>query len=172
MRILLFLSPLLLLLLGACATLDEGQCKQGDWYTIGKSDGAEGRQADFILQHAKACNEFGIKPIRSEWERGRQDGLKLYCTPSRVYLDGKRGRIMPPVCPASMTAELQAANRTGLRVNRIEQEMREVESDIRSINSELASLPDNDPSRGALIAERSMLRLDLLSLRAERARYP
>lgn len=170
MRILLALAPLLLL--AGCATLDEGECRQGDWYSIGRADGAEGRQADFILQHAKACNEFGVRPIRSEWERGRQDGLKLYCTPSRAYEDGKRGRILPPVCPASMAAELQAANRTGLRVNQIEQEMREVESDIRALGAEIASLPDNDPSRGSLLSERSFLRLELLRLRAERARYP
>jgi hypothetical protein len=170
MRIVLALAPLLLL--AACATLDEGECRQGDWFEIGKADGAAGRQADFILQHAKACNEYGIRPVRSEWERGRQEGLKLYCTPRRVYEDGKRGRIMPQVCPASMEAELRTANQRGLRVNRIEQEMQEIQNEINALNAEIASLPRDDPSRSALISERSFLRLDLLHLRAERARYP
>ena len=71
-----------------------------------------------------------------------------------------------------MEAELQAANQTGLRVNRIEQEIREIENDIRAINAEIASLAADDPARGALVSERSFLRLDLLRLRSERARYP
>lgn len=170
MRYLLFLAPLLFL--AACDTLDKSECRDGNWYTIGQSDGADGRPADFILQHAKACNKHGVRPIRSDWERGRQAGLKLYCTPTRVYQDGKRGRIMPAVCPASITPELQRANQRGLWVNRIDQEIASIESDIRSINAEIASLAPDDPARGSLISDRSFLRLELLSLRSERARYP
>ena len=169
MRILFAFAPLLIL--AACATLDEGECRQGDWYAVGKLDGAAGRGPDFIFQHAKACNEFGIRPIRSEWERGRQDGLKLYCTPTRAFQDGRRGRILPPVCPADITPRLQRANQRGLQLRQIELEIREIENDIRAINSELASLPADDPARSSLISERSFLRLDLISLRAERARY-
>lgn len=169
MRILFAFAPLLIL--GACATLNENECRAGNWYAIGKSDGNNGRDADFIYQHAKACNEFGVLPVRSEWERGRQEGLKLYCTPGRAYSEGKRGRIIRPVCPAEISYDLDRANQRGLRVHRIDLEIREIENDIRAINTELASLPADDPARSTLVLERSALRLDLISLRAERARY-
>ena len=169
MRILFALA--LLLILTACATLDEGECRRGDWYAVGRADGSQGRDPDFIYQHAKACNEFGIRPVRSDWERGRQDGLKSYCTPTRAFQDGRHGRVLRPVCPAEITPQLQRANQRGLELHRIEQEIREIENDISAINSQLANLPADDPARPGLISERSFLRLDLLSLRAERARY-
>ncbi len=169
MRYLLLTAPFLLL--AACATLSENECRAGDWYAIGKEDGAEGRRDNFILQHAKACNEFGIRPNKTEWLKGRAAGLPLYCTPGKAFDVGRRGRHLSPVCPASQLATLERANQRGLRVNRIEQEIREIESDIRAINSEIASLPPGDPQRASLAADRSFLRLDLLSLRTERARY-
>lgn len=165
------LSLAALLFLSACATLSENECRAGDWYSIGRQDGADGRREDFILQHAKACNEFGVRPNKTEWLRGRAEGLKLYCTPAKAFEEGRRGKILSPVCPAASLATLQRANERGLRLNRIEQEIREIENEIRSINSELASLPADDPSRGSLISERSFLRLELLTLRTERARY-
>ena len=39
------------------------------------------------------------------------------------------------------------------------------------INLVLSRLPPGDPRRASLISERAILRLDLWSLRAERARY-
>lgn len=166
---LILLFPLLFLT--ACATLSEDECRSGDWYAIGKSDGAKGRQMSFVDQHAKACADYGIAPDRRAWERGRADGLPLYCTPRRAFDEGRRGKHLSPVCPAAQLAELERANERGLRLNRIEQEIREIEGDIRDINAELARLPADDPSRSALISERSFLRLDLLTLRAERARF-
>ena len=59
-----------LALLAACATLNEDQCRAGNWYDIGVRDGANGRSLDFILQHAKACNEFGIAPKAGTLARG------------------------------------------------------------------------------------------------------
>lgn len=169
MRILLLLAPFALL--AACASLSEDECRAGNWYEIGRSDGADGRTSAFIAQHAKACRDFGIAPVQSEWERGRQAGLPLYCTPSRAFAEGRRGKHLNPVCPTADLATLTRANERGLRLNRIEQDIREAENDIRAINAELASLPPGDPGRAALVSERSFLRLDLLSLRAERARY-
>ena len=169
MRILFALAPLMIL--GACATLDEGECRRGDWFAVGKEDGRQGRDADFIYQHAKACNEFGVLPVRSDWERGRQEGLRYYCTPTRAFQIGRQGRSLRPVCPAEIVPQLQRANQRGLELHRIEREIRQVENEIRAINRRLAELPPDDPARARLLSERRFLRLDLFSLRAERARY-
>ena len=160
-----------LMLLAACATLSEDQCEAGNWYEIGRSDGANGRKDDFILQHAKACNDYGIKPIASEWRKGRADGLPLYCTPERAYREGTGGKHLSPVCPAQDLARLERANQRGLTYNRIRQEMREIQNRISALNAEIAALPADDPARSGLISERSFLRLDLLTLRTELARY-
>ena len=169
MRLLFLSAPLLLL--AACATLSENECRAGNWHAIGIEDGANGRSEDFILQHAKACNEYGIRPNKTEWLKGRAEGLPLYCTPSNAFREGRRGQHLSPVCPEVSQASLLRANERGLHVNRIEQEIREIENRIRSINAEIASLPSGSPDRGSLASERSFLRLDLLGLRSERARY-
>jgi len=56
-------SCLLLLLLGlnGCATLNEKECINGDWRTIGLEDGLRGEKANRIGQHREACAEYAIK---------------------------------------------------------------------------------------------------------------
>ena len=159
------------IVLAACATLSEDQCRAGNWYDIGLSDGSNGRQSKFLSQHAEACAKHGIVPDASEWNRGRLEGLPLYCTRSRAYSEGTQGRRLSPVCPATLVSSLQHANQNGFRFREIERDIREVEREISSINSRLAELAADDPTRSNLVSKRSFLRLDLLRLRAERARF-
>ena len=169
MRSLAFIP--LALLLASCATLSEDQCQRGNWGGIGLADGREGRDADFIAQHAKACADFGIAPDAAAWEAGRQEGLKAYCTPRNAWEEGARGVILKDVCVNA--AELRDDNRRGLRYHRITREIASLEADIRSINATLSTLPEGDPSRAALVSERAAIRLEIMSLRTDAmlARY-
>lgn len=162
---------LLLLSLAACATLSEDQCRNADWQEIGRQDGANGRTPDFIDKHAKACNQYGVAPVRAEWEKGRQQGLPLYCRPARAWEEGADGHRLSPVCPSEQLAELERANFRGLTYHRIGQDIAEAEREISRINAEIASLPPGDPSIPALISERASLRLEIIMLRAERSHY-
>ena len=159
------------LLLAACATLSEDQCRAGDWRAIGLNDGSNGRDSDFILQHAKACNKIGIAPVRADWEAGRQEGLTLYCRPRRAYEEGAKGRSLKSVCPIENLARLERANARGLSWHRIGRDISEAQNEIGRINSALSALGPDDPSRSALIADRSSLRLEIITLRAERGLY-
>lgn len=166
-----FLALALFLPLAACATLSEDQCRAADWEAIGRADGANGRQPDWIEKHARACNQYGIAPVRATWERGRQQGLPLYCTPARAWEEGADGKRLSPVCPAEDHFRLARANQRGLTWHRIEQDINEAEREISRINAELSDLPKGDPLRSALISERSSYRLEILTLRAERGLY-
>lgn len=169
MRILL--TSLALLILASCATLTESECQTDNWFEIGKSDGERGRSLDFIFEHAKACNEFGVAPKAEPWRAGRIEGLKTYCTPRNAYDVGQRGQKLSPVCTGDNLQRLEAANTRGIRWHRISREIRDVERDIREINAVLSDLPSDDPARASLVAERSFLRLDILTLRARQDRY-
>lgn len=166
-----YLAILLLLPLAACATLSEDQCRSGDWEAIGARDGAAGRTSDYVEKHAKACVDYGIAPNRALWEKGRQKGLPLYCRPGNAWEEGADGRRLSPVCPAAQTAELQRANSRGLTYHRIGEDIAEAEREISLIGSRLASLPADDPERLALLNERSLLRLEIVTLRAQRSHY-
>ena len=157
----LFCAAAALLVLAACATLSEDQCRAGDWRTIGEADGANGRTSDFIVQHAKACNKIGIAPVRAEWEKGRQSGLTLYCRPRNAYEVGAKGKHLSPVCPIEGLVQLERANTRGLTWHRIGQDITEAQNDIRSFISELASLAADEPCRGAVISERAGVRRDI-----------
>lgn len=170
MRLLLLLIPVTLLL-AACASLSEDECRGGNWYDIGVRDGADGRPSDFIFTHAKACADYGVRPDRTAWLRGREEGLRLYCTPERAFQEGRRGRSLAPVCPIEDLAALERANDRGQRLHFIEEEIEDVEREIREITSQIAALPADDPTRASLISQRGWLRMELLRLRAQRARY-
>ena len=171
MRIIALAIIILPPLLAACATLDEGECRTGNWQNIGENDGIAGRSASFISNHAEACAEYGIRPDIKEWEKGRRAGLKFYCTPQRAFTLGRKGRHLSPVCPADQIERLNHENQRGFRLFHIEREIDQIEDEIDSINLALSRLPLGDPRRASLISERAILRLDLWSLRAERARY-
>ena len=166
-----YFSFIPLLVLAACATLSEDQCRNADWEAIGREDGANGRTPDFIEKHAKACNQYGIAPVRAEWEKGRQAGLPLYCQPARAWEEGADGHRLSPVCPATGLEELERANFRGLTYHRIGQDIDEAEREITRINAEIASLAPDDPARVLLASERARLRLEITMLRAERALY-
>ena len=164
MRYLVLLPALALL--AACATLNEDQCRAGNWYEIGINDGAKGRSSDFIFQHAKACNEFGIAPKAAPWREGRNEGLKQYCTPTNAYRIGQRGQHLNPVCTGDKLSRLLRANDRGLQWFHIESEIRQTRAEIQTINTELATMAVDDPGRGHLISQRGFLRLRITRLRA------
>lgn len=101
-------------LLSACATLSKQECMVGDWQVIGYNDGVAGYDADRLASHTKACAKAGIAPNYQLWERGRQLGLKQYCTVTNAYNIGRRGRKLNNVCPITMANTLQSAHQRGL----------------------------------------------------------
>jgi len=157
--------------LGSCATLSEDACRQGDWFSIGAADGARGRLPDYLSRHAEACAGLGVVPVRAEWEAGRQQGLRTYCTPATAYSEGTRGRSLSPVCSGDNVERLTAANATGLRWNRLERDIDRLERDRREIAAEIAVLgPEEDSLRARLLFEDMRLRQRILALRAEQRR--
>ena len=166
-----YLAVAALLGLASCATLSEDACREGDWSQIGFRDGTNGRSADFIVQHAKACSRYEIAVNQSKWEAGRQQGLKTYCTRSNAYREGRHGRRLRSVCPADLQGSLEVANERGLIWHDIGRDIASAEREIRSINRQLSTLPADDPSRSALISQRAHLRFEIMHLRARRIHY-
>ena len=160
------------LILGSCATLSEDSCRSGDWFSIGAADGADGRTPDYLQNHARACDDFGITPDPVAWEAGRQQGLRQYCTVENVYREGRRSRSLSPVCPASQIDRLQLANETGRTYRRIELEIERLERKIFDLNREALDLGADDGAlRGDLLLEELRLRNRILQLRVELRDY-
>lgn len=138
-----------LLVLAACASLSEGQCKAGDWRGIGYEDGTKGAQLSRLTDHRKACSEFGIVPDQSEWLAGRDQGLVVYCTPDTAFQEGKRGRSVSPVCTPQQLSAMRQANSFGLRYYELGEEKKRLENERWSIDQRLRSLSGDDDAARA-----------------------
>ena len=66
MRFGILLALLSAMILSSCAPLSEDECRAGNWQAIGQADGAEGRDLNYIDQHAEACAEYGVAPDVAE----------------------------------------------------------------------------------------------------------
>lgn len=108
------------LFLSACATLSKQECQTADWQMIGYQDGKNGRDLDYILNHNKACGRINIVPNKPQWQQGREQGLKQYCTADNAFVLGKMGSRLNNVCPNN-TAQLQHYNEKGLTIYRLQQ---------------------------------------------------
>jgi len=110
----LFLGLLVLgTLLTSCATLSEKQCKNGDWKTLGYSDGEQGYPTSRFQSHVEACADYQVKPDATAYRAGREEGLKQYCTPDRGLTEGRAGHTYHGVCPASLQKDFLPKYRVG-----------------------------------------------------------
>jgi hypothetical protein len=137
MRPLHTLALLLALPLAGCATLNESECRGGDWYTIGVRDGANGRADERLLEHAKACAEYGVQPDRERWLEGRDAGLERYCTARNGLSIGEVGGPYNGVCFASAEDEFLRGYNLGRELNRVKGDLDAVENEIRILDGRL-----------------------------------
>lgn len=114
------------LFMSACTTtttLTKTDCTQANWEQVGRDDGVRGSSSQEILRHTKTCQGLAT-PDKALWERGRQEGLKSYCTTNNAYNLGRMGYTLNAVCddnhPKTLE-ELHRANMMGLE----QYEMRE-----------------------------------------------
>lgn len=160
------------LLLAACASLSEEQCRAGDWRGIGFVDGTAGRDTDYIANHQKACAEIGVTPDLTAWLDGRQQGLQTYCTPEKAYQVGRSGRALSPVCPAASRASMDEAHYAGRQYYEIRQEIDRLRSDRFTVEAALDDLPDDaGADRRRLRNERSRIDRRISGLEQDQRRY-
>jgi hypothetical protein len=160
-------SLLSLCLLSGCATLSKEECLRGEWSTVGYQDGAQGYPAKQFYEHVAACREHGVMPRQEVYLRGREQGLKQYCTVEIGLREGQAVRSYQLVCPANTQAAflqgyMQGLNRAlldnaaradvkrneysykqgQLSRSREEKDIKRLRGEIDSLNSELSRLND------------------------------
>lgn len=105
------------LLLSGCATtqsLTPQQCQASNWQEVGYADGIRGRSGAYFGHYTNQCASIGgAMPNRIQWEQGRQQGLKTYCTELNAYKLGREGYDWQPVCPLEGIEKLEEAYSQG-----------------------------------------------------------
>ena len=166
MRVVLIL--LLSFTVSGCATLSKEECLTGNWEEIGFRDGTNGRTSDYLQSHAKACEKSDVRPVQSLWEKGRQRGLPAYCVPAKAYSEGKKGNELRPVCPATQTRSLRAANEKGLEYRAYNEEITQAQYRIDEIERSLIA-EESSEKRALLVQERRALSRNIRLLELQRS---
>lgn len=128
------------LLLTGCASLSEQECRTADWRMIGYEDGVVGRQARRLAAHREACADYDVTPDMEGYRLGREEGLREYCQPQRIYQLGLRGRAYPAVCPSALEVELRPAYRQGLEIHDAQSTINDLRNDLAQTEQELEDI--------------------------------
>jgi len=88
-------------LISSCASLNESECKNGNWRQIGEVDGKKGATLASLSFHQKACAKYDISVNAGQYKDGRKKGLKLYCHPKNGLKIGLRGLSYLGVCSST-----------------------------------------------------------------------
>ena len=131
------------LALGACATMNEDECRVADWRSVGYEDGVSGRSASRVGEYRESCAEYGVRPDMQAYRQGREDGLREFCRPQKGYQLGRRGGSYAGVCPSELAGEFQAAYNSGKRIYGLETSVKSTESTLRRKKQALESLQKN-----------------------------
>ncbi len=101
------------LVLTGCASMSGDECITGDWHAIGFEDGSRGYAADRLGDHRKACARHGVSPDFAAWRDGHEEGLRLYCQPSRGFNVGAGGGSYNGACAPDLEPAFLDGWRTG-----------------------------------------------------------
>lgn len=128
--------------LASCETMNEQQCLAGDWSGQGYADGLAGLSMSRLDGHRDACAKHGITPDAYAYGQGREQGLRVYCTPERGFRAGREGSTYGGVCPVGLEADFMPAYNDGRTIYTADQAVSEARSRV-STNADRMERADN-----------------------------
>ena len=126
-------------LLGCVSTLDRNECMEADWYEVGLIDGREGEPRSKFQEHAKNCLNYNVHVGREAYYRGRDQGLRIYCTQDRGFELGRLGERYNPICPQDLEADFLAGYTKGQSQISSESKIAALEQRLQRIDIQLKS---------------------------------
>jgi len=136
-------AALISLVVAGCSSMSEAECQALDWRTIGYEDGVAGYSGNRIGQHRKACGKHGVTPNLSEYQAGREQGLREFCKPANGFRVGARGNGYGGVCPADMDGDFSAAYQSGRQLYVLRSRVSNAAADLNSLRQELGHIEEN-----------------------------
>lgn len=143
----------LLLLLQSCAPISKADCLYGDWYAKGWEDGTKGEPLSVFVDYSQACAKHGVTPDRAEYESGRSEGLKEYCTTDMGWEEGSGGFRYHNVCPSDLETAFLRGYEPGLRLFNAETNLRNLEDEITYSREEVSDLEQQIEELEEIVAD-------------------
>ncbi len=152
---------MILLLVSGCASISKEECKTGDWNGIGFKDGSAGKKIARIQGYIEECGKHGATVDRAAYEKGRNEGLKTYCSKDNGFRVGKDGSAMFDECPAAMRPTFMKAWSMGNKIYELNKQLKNIESEMEGFEKRL-----DDPATTAI--DKSTLRSRIRELQRNR----
>lgn len=124
-------------LVAGCATgLSEEKCTQGNWESIGFSDGRDGEPLNKLADRTEQCERFDIAVEDTRYRAGWEQGNALFCTPEGALSVALNGRGDVRVCEAPSDLTLRAW-RVGRDFHRAENALEQAENNYRNAQNSI-----------------------------------
>ena len=150
-----------------CATLSKNECLQADWFEIGRGDGNVGKPRSIFQDHYEACLEHSVHADRQAYYKGREEGLKFFCTKPNGFEQGRRGRSYRYVCPPELEPEYRAGFNIGREFYKYESKINSLEKRLKNIENQIETKEKQLYSGKLSDEERAQIRSDLKYLDIE-----
>ena len=131
------------LLAVGCSSTPELVCT-GEWLETGRLDGANGIAGDRIERYVRDCASYEVVPDQAAYERGRQEGLAVYCTPENGYELALNIQRQRNVCPFDLLPGFRSGYSDGevmrdtrRTISNLNRNKRDLENDIRCATQEI-----------------------------------
>lgn len=145
-RIVMLISCLVLT--QGCASLDKEECARGNWYAIGKKDGQYGHSTERYQSHISACKQHGYATNLAEYTRGREAGLKKYCTALGGLRSGELGLNYKGSCPSEALRDFRYGFDLGRDIYYLQRDLDDVRYEIHDSRLRRLDRADNKHRHG------------------------
>ena len=131
---------LLLFLIQGCSPMSKSECLYTDWFDYGLIDGWNGEPMSLFVRYSEACAKHGVTPDRTEYEKGRTEGLKHYCKTDIGWEAGSSGLQYHNVCPSGLEADFLKGYEPGRSLYDAETTLKSIEEEITSGREQISEL--------------------------------
>ncbi len=140
-------------MVSGCASLNQDECLNANWFTLGYVDGANGVLATRVGDYQSDCAAFNVTPDFESYERGHDKGAREYCTPLNGFKHGRRGNDYNGICPEEVKGPYLKALSKGKDHHRALELVREAEINLSQVESNIAHIHDEIAKKEAIIVE-------------------
>jgi len=136
-----------------CSSISKEECKTGDWNGIGYRDGMSGKPISRVSSYIEECGKAGSTVDRAMYEKGRNEGLKIYCSRENGFNAGKNGSSMFTECPSNLQSAFMKAYNLGKKVHELKGKLDSVRKDQDELEKKMDD-PVTTPNERTLIRQR------------------
>ena len=161
-KINILILTLIVLLLCACASLDEGECETANWYELGVKDGEKGRKESTYTTYRKDCSEYNIDVNVEEYRTGWQSGIVSYCDADNAFVIGLDGNSTSNYCPLDLRDSFASAHSLGYAIHSHRKRIDQINYRQEEIIKILVEEELTQEEKGDLANERADLKDELV----------